>query len=474
MNRARSKKLALLAVAITLWIGVAGMQRLLNRERAALGLTRLTPLENAPPVLAFTTVALGGFRGLIANVLWIRANDLQEEDKHFEMVQLADWITKLEPHFVQVWVVQAWNMVYNISIKFKDPPDRWRWVVRGIELLRDEGLRYNPDETLIYRELAWFFQHKIGQNTDDAHLYYKSTWFAEMNAVLHGRPDYGELLNPQTDEARQRVKLLREKYKMEPRKMKEIDDHYGPLDWRLPETHAIYWANVGLEKARKEDLITLRRVVYQSMQIAFNRGAVITNSFEPGRLVLGPNVDLARNASAAYEEMMEQDPQFRDNIRTAHKNLLRNVPYFLFLNNRQTEAAEWFKKLKQKYPDVVPAGASLEEYVIERVSEIAGETDMDKVAAVISGLLNNSYLELIQGNDNRALNYDRLARVVWSRYQEKTARSQHRVGLPRLEALREGVLQRLMDPEGGLPPEAIARLRTQLRLPAGTNAPPAR
>ena len=101
----------------------------------------MAPLENAPPVLAFTTVALGGFRGLIANALWIRANDLQEEDKYFEMVQLADWITKLQPHFTTVWVHQAWNMAYNISIKFNDMNDRWLWVLRGIELLRDRGLR---------------------------------------------------------------------------------------------------------------------------------------------------------------------------------------------------------------------------------------------------------------------------------------------------------------------------------------------
>ncbi len=157
------------------------MQQSLNRDRDRLGLTRVEPLENAPPVLAFTTVALGGFRGLISNALWMRATDLQDEDKFFEMAQLADWITKLEPHFVQVWLVQAWNMAYNISVKFKESspgefPDRWRWVKAGIELLRDQGLRYNPNETLIYRELAWFFQHKIGQNLDDASMYYKQQW----------------------------------------------------------------------------------------------------------------------------------------------------------------------------------------------------------------------------------------------------------------------------------------------------------
>ena len=135
-------------------------------------------------MLAFTTVALGGFRGLISNALWIRANELQDEDKFFEMAQLADWITKLEPHFVQVWLVQAWNMAYNISVKFKDFDDRWRWVKKGIVLLRDDGLRYNPNETLIYRELAWFFQHKMGANLDDAHLVYKQQWANEMAKVF--------------------------------------------------------------------------------------------------------------------------------------------------------------------------------------------------------------------------------------------------------------------------------------------------
>ena len=105
-----------------LLVGAACVQQSLNRDRDRLDLTRVQQLENAPPVLAFTTVALGGFRGLISNALWMRASDLQDEDKFFEMAQLADWITKLEPHFVHVWLVQAWNMAYNISVKFKDRP----------------------------------------------------------------------------------------------------------------------------------------------------------------------------------------------------------------------------------------------------------------------------------------------------------------------------------------------------------------
>src|SRR5438045_1762224 len=191
------KKIILVALAALLLSGVFRLQESLNLDRDALGLTRVQPLENAPPVLAFTTVALGGFRGLISNILWIRASDLQDEDKFFEMAQLADWITKLEPHFVQVWLVQAWNMAYNISVKFKDWPDRWRWVKRGIELLRDQGLEWNPNELLIYRELGWIFQHKLGQNLDDANMFYKQEWADEMAKVFNKKtPNLDELIHP--------------------------------------------------------------------------------------------------------------------------------------------------------------------------------------------------------------------------------------------------------------------------------------
>ena len=254
---ARAYKWMLIVAALVLLAGSGQFERMLDRERIQLGFTPLPNEPAMPPVLALTTQALGGFRGLIANALWIRANDLQLSDKYFEMVQLADWITKLEPHFVQVWLVQGWNMAFNISVKFSAPQDRWRWVERGIELLRDDGLRYNPDEALIYRELAWIFQFKMGQNLDDAHFYYKAVWAVDMTKVLappgvtnwDGHPNFEELIHPQTAEAKARVATLLNTYKLKPERMKEVDEHYGPLDWRLPETHAIYWAALGLDKS---------------------------------------------------------------------------------------------------------------------------------------------------------------------------------------------------------------------------------
>ena len=312
---ARLKKALLLLLAAVLLAGSGRVQQSLNRDRARLGLTRASVLTGAPPLLVFTTVALGGFRGLISNYLWIRANDLQTDDKFFEAAQLADWITALEPHFTQVWLFQAWNMAYNISVKFKENSpgvyaDRWRWVERGIELLRDDGLRYNPNDVLIHRELAWFFQHKMGQNLDDANLYYKQQWAREMMPFFGANgTNFSELLQPQNTNA----VLLREKYKIDPAFAEELNAQYGPLDWRLPDAHAIYWGALGLEKAKEnpgkvkaDDLITVRRIIYQSMQQAFYHGRFIANPFNKS-YELGPNLDLIPKVNDTYETMMRED-----------------------------------------------------------------------------------------------------------------------------------------------------------------------
>ena len=470
----RLRRLGLLALAALLLISASFSQRGLNRMRTDLGLTRVEPLLNAPPVLVFTTVVLGGFRGLIANALWVRAMELQDQDRFFEMVQLADWITKLQPRIPTIWVVMAWNMSYNISIKFSDPADRWSWVQRGIELIRDQALRYNPHEVELYRELAWHFQHKLGHNLDDAHLYFKTAWAREMQAVLGGgRPDWNALLNPQTDEARARVQTLRDRYKMDPVRMKEADDRYGPLEWRLPETHAIYWAHVGRQMAKtKDQMIKLRRVIYQSLLLAFHRGRIIR--LDPnGSILFGEKLDIFARTHAAYEEMMAEDAEMRDHIGRGHKNALLDAIYFCFVHQRFREANEWLATVKRMYPKDFPATLSLEDYVLMRVGEDVNETDMNKTISNIRGSLMRSFLNLALDEDDQAQGHLLLARNIWNRYMGKIGGgpSEKRVGLPPLEEMRQEVLDNLLP---NLAPDLADALRTRLNLPAGaatTNAP---
>ena len=463
-------KPALTLVMLALLVAAGAAQKSLFQDRVTMGLTRLAPPENLPPVLAFTTVALGGFRGLIANGLWIRASDLQDKGKYFEMVQLADWITKLQPHIPTVWYHQAWNMAYNISIKFDDPHDRWLWVSRGIELLRDQAIRYNPNETILYRELSWFFQHKMGQNLDDAHYYFKEAWYKMMMEVLGGaRPNYEELLHPATEEAKARVHRMRTVYKLEPEMMQQVDEQYGPLEWRLPETHAIYWAWLGIQRGNPKDKTAVRRSVFQSMQLAFHRGRIIENRFYK-RFEFGPNLDLIPNASRAYLKMIEDDPEMRDNFKTGHRNFLKDAVYFLYTHNRQTQAAQWFKLLHELYPAALDPNISLDEFAVAQVTEQVGDTSADRTKAVLQGMWETAFYNLAIGEEDQAAGYDRLAQKVWQRFQDSTTISQGRIGLPPLDMLRRDVIDRILAPDNGVGGELANQLRSKLGLAAGQNS----
>jgi hypothetical protein len=169
------------------FLGAAGLQlNSINRQRQEMKLIIDKP-KNIPPSLAFATIATGAFRGLVVDVLWMRADKLKEEKQFYDARQLAEWITILQPRFASVWEFQAWNMAYNISVTIPDtqPDQRWRWVKNGYELLRDQAIdKYKLKNLTLYRELARIFQHKIGGVSDDANKYYKLQLALAMEPLL--------------------------------------------------------------------------------------------------------------------------------------------------------------------------------------------------------------------------------------------------------------------------------------------------
>ncbi|HEY1786972.1 MAG TPA: hypothetical protein VGJ73_02395 [Verrucomicrobiae bacterium] len=486
----RAKKTVMLLLAAVLLFASGRVEKSLNGNRDALGITISQPLQDAPPLLALTTQALGGFRGLISNFLWMRANDLQINDQYFEAAQLANWITDLEPHFTQVWVYQGWNMAYNISVKFTSPVDRWRWVENGINLLRDRGLYYNPDDLLIYRELAWFYQHKMGANLDDANAYYKTEWAQEMTPFFGPNgTNFDTLINPRTAEERTNVFILKTKYKIDPVFAQKVNAEWGPLDWRLPEAHAIYWGALGLEKSKEHpdkviqsDVITVRRIIYQSMMQAFQHGQIIANPFEHSA-ELGPNLAIIPKVSEAYETMMREDTNDAHNIAIGHRNFLLDAAYYLYEANRVPEAKKWYEDVRQKYPDKtilqndvnsLPGKVPLDIYCVARVQGDVKDTSKEDTTAAIEGMLIRSYENLAIGQEDRHEGFRLLAVKIWETYMNKMRSYKSdiaRVGLAPFKSMDEDVRRELLDPVNGLPYGARAIIRSQLGIPGDPNSP---
>jgi hypothetical protein len=189
----RSRDLAILftcvAIAAGLLVAAGAQLDYINGQRQVMGLTMDTHLDKAPPSLVFASVAMGAFRGLVVDILWMRADKLKDEGQFFDARQLAEWITTLQPRFASVWEFQAWNMAYNISVAIpaSQPEQRWQWVRNGYELLRDKGIPLNPKSIDLYRELGRILQHKIGGISDDAHEYYKLQMVEAMEPLLQSQ-----------------------------------------------------------------------------------------------------------------------------------------------------------------------------------------------------------------------------------------------------------------------------------------------
>ena len=103
------------------------------------------PGLEVPASIRFLETALGSFRGWLIDILWLRKGQLEDEGRTHESMQLARWITRLQPNFPEVWVHQAWQLAFNLSLSARDPEERWLWIEAGISLLRDEGIPVNRE-----------------------------------------------------------------------------------------------------------------------------------------------------------------------------------------------------------------------------------------------------------------------------------------------------------------------------------------
>lgn len=195
MSSFKIKLILFTLIIASVFIASITQQNIISERQKEYG-DILTPAANAPPEIVFTTVALGGFRGLAADFLWLRINKLQEQNKFFEAYQLASWITQLQPRYTPATAYLAWNMAYNISVTFSDYETRWEWVEKGIKLIRDEALPMNPSDPVLFKELGWIYQHKMGQDLDNANMYYKTMFAKDMTKVVQlFNPDWYAIAN---------------------------------------------------------------------------------------------------------------------------------------------------------------------------------------------------------------------------------------------------------------------------------------
>ena len=500
MKKNSFQTIYLLAGLIVLAFALSMLQGRMNAIRYNDKLTDVDPLDNAPPLVAFTSVALGGFRGLAADLLWLRSSAMQEEGKYFEMVQLADWIIKLQPRNTSSHAFLAWNMAYNISVTFTAFEDRWRWVKRGIELIRDEGLALNPGDPELFRQLGWIYQHKMGKDLDDANRYYKTEFAKEMIRLFadyYGRWD--ELINAPTNEEKLRAALngsnelwriinkygyanfetfeqrfrelavipedvkkeldelnitdtveiclryrwMTQKYRLEPAFLKKLNAIFGELDYRLPEAHAIYWAEKGREQWNEEKdkfkKLSCDRMIFQSLSAAFATGRLVyLKKLE--HLEMTPNIKLVDAVNRAYQEAWEQHGE--NTIGGAYGNFLVDAVVTLYKFGEKKKAEEYrrlgasYKRYGDRFTKY-----SLDEFVLKELAEDMKVASYPVAQGTIQSYLMNSYYQSAIGEDEVAGNYALIAKQLYDRYQKFVEGTEKRRALPSWKQMAKTTLE---------------------------------
>ena len=471
--------------------------------------------EGTPPVVAVSTMALGGFRGLIADILWIRAGDLQQQCKYYELVQLSDWILKLQPKFAAAAAHMGWNMAYNVSVACKRPEDRWRWVRRGIELMQ-EAVTMNPNDPEVYKELAWIYQHKLGNVLDDAQRYYKET-MARRLMFLYGKhyPDWkawadapateAELKErfPVGSDARNAIEAytqgdlarlfgefqmngglpkelaeklspadaavidlhfrrrwLKKDWNVEPELIAKINETYGELDWLLPESYAIYWAYDGLSRTPDREDLPLTRLILQSLVASFNYGRMLLpkENEVSDFFLLVPNTGVVDAARKIYKDIMASDQYAHSPFEALYENFLIDATVTLYTYSQKDQAAKFYNEIKTETKNKNAKTMTLDQFVLNEWEDDIVSGDFKQIGNELEGLMFTSCLLIGFGDREAAADHLALALRVYNTYA-KAHKGVDRVSLPSFEEMKAQTAQAIIE---NYPPEIANRLRAEL------------
>lgn len=159
------KKAIIIGILICTFTSFNFILKGIDKYRLSNGLSEGSTYDALSPGEFIGTVASGGFRAAAVNFLWIRAMDAWEKKVWYEALTLYRLISRLQPRLSNIWIINAWNMIYNISvdIRHKELEDMsWKWIKEGMDFLK-EGIRRNPKNPELNFYLGWVYYDK-GKN----------------------------------------------------------------------------------------------------------------------------------------------------------------------------------------------------------------------------------------------------------------------------------------------------------------------
>jgi hypothetical protein len=244
------------------------------------------------------------------------------------------------------------------------------------------------------------------------------------------------------------------------------------LDWRHPDTHAIYWAVKGLQVAGKKefsvDEINIDRIVNHSLQNLFRNGRLFiydvpadvpSDSSSGSAFAANHKAGAALQASPTlvkevflrpdlrmfepynksvlaviekYKDIEEKDSY--ESLRIGHRNMLENALFSFYQAGHSRQAQRIYNQLRKLYPCdefKVPFIA----FTRSRLREELRHIGLNNAKEVVQMMLRESYFRYAMRDDDEAFGREKMAKEVHDRYQSMYL-DENRIDLPDFKLLR--------------------------------------
>jgi hypothetical protein len=292
---------------------------------------------------------------------------------------------------------------------------------------------------------------------------------------------------------------LRNVWKLDPVLMQELNKTYGPvdwndpnerlpLDWRHPDTHAIYWAVKGLQVAGKKEFsipeINTDRILNHSLQALFRNGKIFIYDVpadtysESGyqtsqvktqkEIFLRPDLRmfdsynksaLARVEKYGYLEG-EKDGSL-ESLKMGHRNMLINAIFSFYQAGHIKQAQKIFDRMRELYPRD-DFNVPLVIFVRNRLREELRSLSYRDATEIVVMMLRESYFRYALHDDNEAFGREKMAKEVYDHYQTPPL-DEHRIDLPDFTLLRYFALMDFLNDQQ-YPPNMRLALHNRIRI----------
>ncbi len=224
---------------------------------------------------------------------------------------------------------------------------------------------------------AWLYQQELADPTAQRIIIDRP--FIDVDRVRERFPDV-EVINlvPLLDLLR--AQTLIADYHMDPAYMVACMERFGPIDWRHPSAHSVYWTALGTLRAKRwtqdkgrVDFINANRATIHALQDLARYGKI---AYRPEVEALGPFGESRIHYAAdtrmipAYEravvqtrEMFERgdfgETHNLDTYNRGHENFLQAAVVLYYFDGDEANARKYFQMAQDEYgqdPDSVVAG----------------------------------------------------------------------------------------------------------------------